>query len=118
MSNEEVQKPVPKMEVIEYRLSVIEGRLSNTLEQLERKMDLLLEKFAESKSDHALSKQELGQTKNELNKMEIKLNTIGENVTKMQISLAEKLGYGVAGGGAITVIIELAQQLWRATHAV
>lgn len=102
--------PPPDMNLVSYRLKEIENNLDKHLEKLSDKIDLLLEQV--NKTTIAQS-----ETRVKVRKLEIDVRDLikaDENlkneVTKLKVSIAEKLSWGAVGGvisGIVIKIIEM-----------
>ena len=101
------QTPPPDINLVSYRLKEIESNLDKHLEKLSDKIDLLLAEL--NKTTIAQS-----ETKVKVDKLEAEVETlkkadfyIKEEITKLKVSVAEKLSWGAAGGGIAAAIIKL-----------
>jgi len=101
------QTPPPDINLVSYRLKEIENNLDKHLEKLSDKIDLLLDQV--NKTTIAQS-----ETKVKVQKLEIDVRDliktdehIKEEVTKLKVSIAEKLSWGAAGGVISGIIIKL-----------
>lgn len=101
------QTPTPDINLVSYRLKEIESNLDKHLEKLSNKIDLLLAEL--NKTTIAQS-----ETKVKVDKLETEVDTlkkadfyIKEEITKLKVSVAEKLSWGAVGGGVAAAIIKL-----------
>lgn len=101
------QTPPPDINLVSYRLKEIESNLDKHLEKLSDKIDLLLAEL--NKTTIAQS-----ETKVKVDKLETEVETlkkvdfyIKEEITKLKVSVAEKLSWGAAGGSIAAAIIKL-----------
>jgi hypothetical protein len=101
------QTPPPDINLVSYRLKEIENNLDKHLEKLSDKIDLLLDQV--NKTTIAQS-----ETKVKVQKLEIDVRDliktdehIKDEVTKLKVSIAEKLSWGAAGGVISGIIIKL-----------
>lgn len=101
------QTPPPDMNLVSYRLKEIENNLDKHLEKLSDKIDLLLEQV--NKTTIAQSETKVKVQKLEIDVRDlIKADEILKNeITKLKVSVAEKLSWGAAGGIISGVIIKL-----------
>ena len=101
------QTPQPDMNLVSYRLKEIENNLDKHLEKLSDKIDLLLEQV--NKTTIAQSETKVKVQKLEIDVRDlIKADEILKNeITKLKVSVAEKLSWGAAGGIISGVIIKL-----------
>ena len=99
--------PPPDINLVSYRLKEIENNLDKHLEKLSEKIDLLLDQVNKT----AIAQSE---TKVKVQKLELEVRdlvktdeNIKEEVTKLKVSVAEKLSWGAVGGVISGVIIKL-----------
>jgi chromosome segregation ATPase len=99
--------PAPDINLVSYRLKEIENNLDKHLEKLSEKIDLLLDQVNKT----AIAQSE---TKVKVQKLELEVRdlikadeNIKEEVTKLKVSVAEKLSWGAVGGVISGVIIKV-----------
>jgi hypothetical protein len=100
------QTPPPDINLVSYRLKEIENNLDKHLEKLSEKIDLLLDQVNKT----AIAQSE---TKVKVEKLELEVRdlirvdeNIKDEVTKLKVSVAEKLSWGAVGGIVSGIIIK------------
>lgn len=108
---EKNEEKIVNMGVINYRLNEIEKSLEKNMEQILSKMDKLIEKHNESELAQKALKIKVEKLEEEVKELKETDKKVQEDVNKVKVSLAEKMGYGVAGGGAATIITKLLETI-------
>jgi capsule biosynthesis phosphatase len=105
------EEKIVNMGVINYRLNEIEKSLEKNMEQILSKMDKLIERHNESELTQKALKIKVEKLEEEVKELKETDKKVQEDVNKVKVSLAEKMGYGVAGGGAATIITKLLETI-------
>lgn len=108
---EDNDEKMVNMGVINYRLNEIEKSLEKNMEQILNKMDKLIEKHNESEVAQKALKVKVEKLEEEVKELKEIDKKVQEDVNKVKVSIAEKMGYSVAGGGAATVIAKLLESV-------
>jgi valyl-tRNA synthetase len=108
---EDNDEKMVNMGVINYRLNEIEKSLEKNMEQILNKMDKLIEKHNESEVAQKALKVKVEKLEEEVKELKEIDKKVQEDVNKVKVSIAEKMGYGVAGGGAATIITKILESL-------
>lgn len=99
------------MGVINYRLNEIEKSLEKNMEQILTKIDKLIEKHNENELAQKALKVKVEKLEEEVKELKETDKKVQEDVNKVKVSLAEKMGYGVAGGGFATVLTKILESI-------
>jgi hypothetical protein len=97
--------------IIAFRLNALEEMMAKTHEDLLAKLDIIIEKQQLRDTAIALEKQKREQMQTELSKLEKRTFVVESTLTKLQISMAEKLGPGALAGAAVAFAVEVTRFL-------
>jgi capsule biosynthesis phosphatase len=95
------------MGVLNYRLNEIEKSLDKNMEQILTKIDRLIEQHNQSEVNQKALKVKVERLEDEVKELKEVDKKVQEDVNNVKVSLAEKMGYGMAGGGLITVLTKV-----------
>jgi hypothetical protein len=101
------QTPPPDINLVSYRLKEIENNLDKHLEKLSDKIDLLLAELNKTTIAQSETKVKVSKLEREVESLKRSDNYVKEEITKLKVSIAEKLSWGAAGGGIAALIIKL-----------
>ena len=108
---EENDDRLVNMGVINYRLNEIEKSLEKNMEQILNKIDRLIEKHNENEVAQKALKIKVSKLEEEVKELKEIDRKVQEDVNSVKVSIAEKMGYGVAGGGIATVLTKILESL-------
>lgn len=97
----------PDINLVSYRLKEIESNLDKHLEKLSDKIDLLLAELNKTSIAQSETKVKVEKLEMEVNSLKKSDYYIKEEITKLKVSVAEKLSWGAAGGGMVAAIIKI-----------
>lgn len=92
------------MGVINYRLNEIEKSLEKNMEQILKKMDRLIERHNENELAQQALRVKVSKLEEEVKELKEIDKKVQEEVSNVKVSIAEKMSYGLAGGGIATVL--------------
>lgn len=92
------------MDIIQYRLDAFEKNLNTNMSSLSSKLDTLLTKIGESEVTQENFRIRLGAIETEIRALKKEDAGISEEITKLKVSVAEKLSWS-AGGGVVATIL-------------
>lgn len=96
--------------LVSYRLKEIENSLDKHLEKLSNKIDLLLEQVNKTIIAQSETKIKVQKLESDVQNL-IKVDEIlKDEITKLKVTLAEKLGWGAAGGILSSIILKMLGQ--------
>ena len=99
--------PLPDINLVSYRLKEIESNLDKHLEKLSDKIDLLLIEVNKTTISQSETKVKVSKLETEVETLKKADFYIKEEITKLKVSVAEKLSWGAVGGGVAAAIIKL-----------
>jgi len=99
------------MGVINYRLNEIEKSLEKNMEQLLLKMDRLIERHNENEIAQQALRVKVSKLEEEVKELKEIDKKVQEEVSNVKISIAEKMSYGIAGGGIVTIITKVLESV-------
>lgn len=99
--------PPPDINLVSYRLKEIESNLDKHLGKLSDKIDLLLAELNKTTIAQSETKVKVSKLEREVESLKRSDNHVKEELTKLKVSVAEKLSWGAAGGGIVAVIIKV-----------
>lgn len=99
--------PSPDINLVSYRLKEIESNLDKHLEKLSDKIDLLLIEVNKTTISQSETKVKVSKLETEVETLKKVDFHIKEEITKLKVSVAEKLSWGAVGGGVAAAIIKL-----------
>lgn len=99
--------PPPDINLVSYRLKEIENNLDKHLEKLSDKIDLLLAEVNKTTISQSETKVKVSKLEREVESLKRADNHFQDEVTRLKVSIAEKLGWGAAGGVISGIIIKL-----------
>ena len=106
-----MSEDTPSTNIIAFRLDALEEMMAKTHEDLLAKLDIIIEKQQLRDTAIALEKQKREQMQVDFAKLEKRTFIVESTLTRLQISMAEKLGPGALAGGAVALAIEAARFL-------
>ena len=95
------------MGILNYRLNEIEKSLDKNMEQILTKIDRLIEQHNQSEVNQKALKVKVERLEDEVKELKEVDKKVQEDVNNVKVSLAEKMGYGMAGGGLITLMTKI-----------
>lgn len=96
--------------LVSYRLKEIENSLDKHLEKLSNKIDLLLEQVNKTTIAQSETKVKVQKLESDVQNLIKTDENLKEEITKLKVTLAEKLGWGAAGGILSGVILKMLGQ--------
>lgn len=93
--------------IIVFRLDELEKKLGADLGNLAVKLDKLLTDQAHIHTKIALNEQKSVQIERDVRKLEEDSKALESTISKVQITLAERVGYGMLGGAGIAGVAEI-----------
>lgn len=103
------QEPI-NIDVIKYRLDEMERNFEKNIEKISEKIDAMIEKSNESLIQHRELKVKVENLEIDLEKVKTNNESLKEDLNNVKISMAEKMGYGLAGGGIVTFLTKLFEE--------
>jgi len=101
--NEQLSKLLSEFNLVAYKLQA----LSASFDKLIEKVDGLTEKISETKERQLIDRQSIEILEEKQEAIDEKIKEIDKNLTKVRISMAEKLAWGSAGGGIAAGLIKI-----------
>ena len=101
--NEQLSKLLSEFNLVAYKLQA----LSASFDKLIEKVDGLTEKISETKERQLIDRQSIENLEEKQEAIDEKIKQIDNNLTKVRISMAEKLAWGSAGGGIAAGLIKI-----------
>ena len=98
------------IDIIKYRLDEMERNFEKNIERISEKIDAMIEKNNESLIQHRELKIKVESLEVDLEKVKDSNDCLKEDLNKVKISIAEKMGYGLAGGGIVTFLTKLFEE--------
>jgi hypothetical protein len=105
MSTDKANEPIPNFEIITFRLNEVEKNLERDISKVLEKLDTIIEKVNTSELVQASSKVKLDKLDSDVKELKRSEEKHKDELVKVKISVAEKLGWGAAGGGLISLIV-------------
>jgi uncharacterized protein YlxW (UPF0749 family) len=99
--------PPPDINLVSYRLKEIENNLDKHLEKLSDKIDLLLAEVNKTTIAQSETKVKVSKLEREVESLKRIDNHVQDEITKLKVSVAEKLSWGAAGGVISGIVIKL-----------
>lgn len=99
--------PAPDINLVSYRLKEIENNLDKHLEKLSEKIDLLLAQVNQTTVAQSETKVKVQKLETEVRDLVKADESLREEVTKLKVSVAEKISWGAAGGVISGIIVKL-----------
>ena len=96
--------------LVSYRLKEIENSLDKHLEKLSNKIDLLLEQVNKTTIAQSETKVKVQKLESDVQNLIKTDENLKEEITKLKVTLAEKLGWGAVGGILSGVILKMLGQ--------
>jgi capsule biosynthesis phosphatase len=93
--------------VLDYRLNEIEKSLEKNMEQILNKIDKLIDQHNQSELNQKALKVKVEKLEDEVKELKEIDKKVQEDVNSVKVSLAEKMGYGMAGGGLVTLLTKV-----------
>lgn len=101
--NEQLSKLLSEFNLVAYKLQT----LSASFDKLIEKVDGLTEKISETKERQLIDRQSIQILEEKQEAIDNKIKEIDNNLTKVRISMAEKLAWGSAGGSIAAGLIKI-----------
>ena len=101
------QTPPPDINLVSYRLKEIESNLDKHLEKLSDKIDSFLAELNRTTIAQSETKVKVDKLEMEVENLKKINHYIKDDLTKIKVSVAEKLSWGAAGGGIAAAIIKM-----------
>ena len=89
--------------IISYRLNEIEKSLEKNMDVLSKKIDKLIEKHNNNEVNQNALKIKVEKLEEEVKELKLIDKAVQEDIGNVKVSIAEKMGYGVAGGSLVTL---------------
>lgn len=93
--------------IISYRLGEMERNFEKSVEKISEKIDDLIAKHGINEVVQREQSVKIENLEEEIRSLKKGERKIQDDLNRMQITIAEKMGYGVLGGGLVTVISKL-----------
>lgn len=103
MSQDSQQETV-SLGIISYRLGEMERNFEKSMERISEKIDDLIAKHGVNEIAQRELSVKVENLESEIRSLKESERKIQEDVNKVKVTLAEKMGYGVLGGGLATII--------------
>ena len=111
MSNQPEKFSQVNLGIISYRLDEIERSLEKNMEKISDKIDALIERHNSNEVAQQELKVKVERLEREVTELRNTDKKVKEDLATVRVSIAEKMGYGVAGGGLITLLAKLIESL-------
>lgn len=93
--------------VISYRLDEMEKNFEKNMEKILNKIDDLIEKHSASEIAQRELSVKVNNLEEEVKDLKAAKKKVEDDLSAVKVSIAEKMGYGVLGGGVVTLISKL-----------
>ena len=93
--------------VITYRLDEMEKNFEKNIERIVNKIDDLLEKHSASEIAQRELLVKVSSLEEEVKDLKLAKKRVEQELSQVKVSIAEKMGYGVLGGGVVTLISKM-----------
>lgn len=111
MSNQPEKFSEVNLGIISYRLDEIERSLEKNMEKISNKIDALIERHNSNEIAQQELKVKVERLEREVTELRNADKKVKEDLATVKVSIAEKMGYGVVGGGLITLLAKLTESL-------
>jgi chromosome segregation ATPase len=105
MSNQNENQNFPNFEIITFRLNEVEKNLERDINRIIDKLDVLLEKINSNELEQTAIKTKISKIESEVRELKKSESKHKEELMSVKISIAEKLGWGAAGGSVTSLIL-------------
>ena len=105
MPTDKSHESIPNIGVITFRLNEVEKNLERDISKVLEKLDTIIEKVNISELAQASSQVKLYKLDSDVKELKRAEEKHKEELVKVKVSIAEKLGWGAAGGGLISLIL-------------
>jgi dsDNA-specific endonuclease/ATPase MutS2 len=100
---------LPNVEIITFRLNELEKIIERDISKIIDRLDTLIEKINQSELEQASMKTKIEKLESEVRDLKKSDAKHKDELTKVKVSIAEKLTWGAAGGGVVSIITSFLQ---------
>lgn len=103
------QENLPNVEIITFRLNELEKSLERDMSKVIDRLDTLIEKINQSELEQVSMKTKLEKLESDVRDLKKSDAKHKDELTQVRVSIAEKLTWGAAGGGIVSLIANFFQ---------
>ena len=98
------QENLPNVEIIAFRLNELEKNFEREISKVIDRLDTLIEKINRSELEQVSMKTKLEKLESDVRDLKKNEAKHKDELTQVKVSIAEKLTWGAAGGGVVSLI--------------
>lgn len=96
--------------IITYRLDEMERSLERNMEKISEKIDALLEEHKNTQISQSELKVKVNALEDEVKSLKEAESKVKDDLNSVKVNIAEKMGWGVLGGGLVSIIAKLLEE--------